>query len=82
MKKIACLSLLLAVLLLVSGPALAGGTQTVSDIFDPNTGVGQFLIWIGDDIYLLITYTDYDNSRTYTPGDGIVRVQRLVAIPT
>ena len=81
MKKIACLSLLLAVLLLVSGPALAGGTQTVSDIFDPNTGGGQFLIWIGDDIYILIIYTDRDNSKTYTPGDAIIRIRHLTMSP-
>lgn len=81
MKKIACLSMLLAVLLLVASPALAGGSHTVSDDFDPNIGGGVILISIGDDMYILISYIDYDNSRTYTPGDGIVSIQHLKMNP-
>ena len=77
MKKVACLSMLLAVLLLVAGPALAGGNTTIMDTYNPDTGGGVILISIGDDMLILITYTDFDDSRDYSPGDGIVSIQRL-----
>ena len=75
MKKVACLSMLLAVLLLVAGPALAGGNTTIMDTYNPDTGGGVILISIGDDMLILITYTDFDDSRDYSPGDGIVRIE-------
>ena len=77
MKKVTCLAMLLAVLLLVSGPALAGGNTTIMDTYDPDTGGGAILISIGDDMLILITYTDFDDSRDYSAGDGIVSIQRL-----
>ena len=82
MKKITCFSLLTAILLLIASPALAGGNQTVWDIFDPSAGGGAILIWIGDDKLILISYTDLDASMNYSPGDRVERVEHLVAIPT
>lgn len=77
MKKVACLSMLLAVLLLVAGPALAGGNTTIMDTYNPDTGGGVFVLSFGDDMLIMITYTDLDNSRNYSPGDGIVSIQRF-----
>ena len=82
MKKLACLSLIATLLLLIASPALAGGNQTIWDLFDPNIGGGAILLDIGDDMYILISYTDFDDSQDYSAGDGIVRVQQLNKIPS
>ena len=81
MKKIASLSLLAALILLIASPALAGGNSTVWDIFDPNIGGGVILLDLGNDMYIMIAYTDLDDSQGYSAGDGIVRLQRLNQIP-
>ena len=82
MKKMTCLSLLMGILLLIASPALAGANQTIWDLFDPDTGSGAILLDIGDDMLILISYTDFDDSGDYSAGDGINRVQHLVAMPT
>ena len=55
MKKIASLTLIATILLLVAGPALAGDNQTVWDILDPDIGIAERILWIGDDMLITIT---------------------------
>lgn len=82
MKKLTCIALLTGILLLIAGPALAGENTTIWDLFDPGIGGGAILLDIGDDMLILIQYTDFDDSGNYSAGDGIVSIQRLVAMPT
>ena len=81
MKKIAWLTLGIAVTLLLASPALAGEQDKLWDLFDEGSGSGQALIWLGDDKYAIVDYTDSDGSGSYTRGDVIVRIFyiRLIA---
>jgi len=80
MKKIAATLILTAVLLLLAGPAAAGGPiDTLSDTYNPNTGTGTALVWIGDNIYAYIQYVDTDGDGQYSLGDKVVR-QLLVRL--
>ena len=54
MKKIASLTLIATILLLVAGPALAGDNQTVWDILDPDIGIAERILWIGDDMLIIL----------------------------
>ena len=54
MKKIASLTLIATILLLVAGPALAGDNQTVWEILDPDMGLAERILWIGDDMLIIL----------------------------
>ena len=54
MKKIASLTLIATILLLVAGPALAGDNQTVWEILDPDIGIAERILWIGDDMLIIL----------------------------
>ena len=54
MKQIASLTLIATILLLVAGPALAGDNQTVWDILGPDIGIAERILWIGDDMLIIL----------------------------
>jgi len=79
MKKAACIVLTGLLLGLAVAPVLA--TEKVSDIYDDDSGTGEAIVYVEDDLYLIIYYKDADGSGDYTPGDTVLRVFRSKLLP-